>query len=66
MSFNFIILDNLCETNNGLCDNITSCTLDGNGNALCGPCPDGYNGTGVTGCTGMYLSSFPQSTLIPM
>ena len=39
-----------CETGNGGCDPLTSCTNDG-GSATCGPCPSGYSGTGATACT---------------
>jgi len=39
-----------CETGNGGCDPLTSCTNDG-GTPMCGPCPGGYTGTGNTACT---------------
>lgn len=38
-----------CLTNNGGCDYHTNCTST-NGTFVCGPCPEGLVGTGLTGC----------------
>jgi len=38
-----------CLTNNGGCDEHTTCT-NTPGGRTCGPCPAGYGGTGETGC----------------
>lgn len=38
-----------CDTDNGGCDELTSCTEDA-GDAVCGDCPSGYLGDGLTGC----------------
>ena len=38
-----------CSTDNGGCDALTSCT-DDEGMAVCGECPAGYLGDGLTGC----------------
>lgn len=39
----------LCDTDNGGCDQLTTCTEDG-GVVTCGACPEGYTGTGADGC----------------
>lgn len=39
-----------CETDNGGCDELTSCT-NISGGRTCGACPSGYTGDGATGCT---------------
>ncbi len=41
---------NECNTNNGGCDPLTACT-DTVGSFVCGDCPSGYTGNGLTGCT---------------
>ena len=38
-----------CGMDNGGCDPLTSCT-DTEGDAVCGACPGGYLGDGLTGC----------------
>lgn len=40
----------LCATQNGGCDAHTTCTADADGGVLCGACPSGFTGDGVTGC----------------
>lgn len=39
-----------CETNNGGCDNLTTCVMS-NGAVTCTPCPGGYSGSGLSGCS---------------
>ena len=39
-----------CETDNGGCDPLTTCTDDGTGASTCSLCPDGYTGSGDTQC----------------
>jgi len=39
-----------CQSNNGGCDALTTCTPNG-ASVICGPCPPGYSGDGVTGCS---------------
>ena len=41
---------NECSTNNGGCDPLTTCT-NSTGGFSCGPCPSGYKGSGLAGCT---------------
>lgn len=38
-----------CATENGGCDPLTTCTAAPSG-VECGPCPEGYSGTGATAC----------------
>jgi hypothetical protein len=38
-----------CDTDNGGCDPLATCTANGTGRA-CGTCPSGYAGTGESGC----------------
>ena len=38
-----------CGADNGGCDPLTSCSVGGDG-PICGDCPQGYAGTGATGC----------------
>ncbi|MEM6732209.1 MAG: calcium-binding EGF-like domain-containing protein, partial [Myxococcota bacterium] len=40
---------NECESNNGNCDALTTCT-NTVGSRVCGDCPSGYTGNGVDGC----------------
>lgn len=40
---------NPCSVNHGGCDLLVSCTATPGGR-VCGPCPQGYSGTGETGC----------------
>lgn len=53
-----ILLDiNECSVKNGGCDLRTECN-NLNGSYYCGPCPVGFNGTGSTSCTGIYIPEF--------
>ena len=47
----FLKVIDYCVDNGG-CDNLTNCTFAIGGPAVCGPCPEGYMGTGDTTCTG--------------
>ena len=38
-----------CATANGGCDPLSACT-NANGSYSCGSCPEGYVGTGLSGC----------------
>lgn len=38
-----------CAVDNGGCDPLVACSMGG-GTVDCGPCPEGYSGSGVTGC----------------
>ncbi|MFC1611921.1 hypothetical protein ACFL6C_13240 [Myxococcota bacterium] len=40
---------NECLTDNGGCDPLTTCT-NTDGGRMCGPCPDGFSGSGETDC----------------
>ena len=41
----------LCHSgNNGGCDPLTTCTAGKDGQVVCGPCPDSYEGNGEDGC----------------
>lgn len=39
-----------CAAGQGGCDMLTRCSMDG-GQRTCSSCPEGYTGTGLTGCT---------------
>jgi hypothetical protein len=58
---------NECLTNNGGCDSLTTCTNNAGAAPTCSACPEGYVGTGATGCaptlTALTLSS---GTLTPV
>jgi hypothetical protein len=43
-------LINECDTNNGGCDNLTTCTSEPGLSPTCGACPSGYTGDGSTRC----------------
>jgi hypothetical protein len=49
---------NLCLTNNGGCDALTTCSPFAGGRT-CGACPPDYNGTGETGCTPIGCTANP-------
>ena len=56
-SFHAINADiNECDTNNGNCDPLTTCT-NTPGSRTCSACPAGYAGTGATQCSGAKLRS---------
>jgi len=52
----------LCVNNNGGCDPLTICTAFAGGRT-CGACPEGYVGTGETGCTSSECAGNPCPTL---
>jgi hypothetical protein len=39
-----------CATDNGGCDALTTCSSETDGGVVCGACPSGYSGDGVSGC----------------
>lgn len=61
---NLFVVINHCLVLNGGCDLRTTCTNNIGAAPTCGPCPNGYNGTGLLGCTCTHSPfSFPKLTL---
>ena len=57
--------EKLCNSgNNGGCDPLTTCTAGKDGQVVCGPCPDGYEGNGQDGCKIVELTD-PSADVIP-
>lgn len=57
-------VENSCATANGGCDLLATC-VDGD-SLTCGPCPEGYSGSGQSGCVPMLLGlAVAEGTLSP-